>query len=234
MTLYVCATPIGNLGDVSLRLLEVLKAVDAVLAEDTRRTLRLLNHYGLKKKLISLHEHNEKHRISLVLDGLSRGGSFALLSDAGTPGISDPGAVLVRAVRDAGFRIVVVPGPSAVTAALSGSGFKADRFLFGGYPPRRSAERRAFYGEWVRPGWPSVFFEAPHRLERSLEDLAAVWPDAQVVLYREISKMHESSLCGKPGDVLRAVSDLGPRGEYVLIVRLNQPADASGEGPIEN
>ncbi|HHY35271.1 MAG TPA: 16S rRNA (cytidine(1402)-2'-O)-methyltransferase [Firmicutes bacterium] len=218
MSLYVCGGPIGNLGDVSFRLLEVLKAADVVLAEDTRRTLKLLAHYGLKKPLISLNQHNEADRIPHVLRGLGSGKTFALLSDAGTPGISDPGPGLVRAARKEGFPVWVIPGPSAVTAALSGAGFPADRFVFAGYPPRRSGERRRFYQEWIKPGWPSVFFEAPHRLLKSLSDLAAVWPEIDVVLYHEISKVHESAIVGTIEDVLQRLDGSNVRGEYVVVV----------------
>lgn len=217
MSLYVCGGPIGNLEDVSFRLLEVLKTVDVVLAEDTRRTLKLLTHYGLRKRLVSLNQHNEADRIPHVLRGLGSGETFALLSDAGTPGISDPGSCLVRAARKEGYPVWVIPGPSAVTAALSGAGFPADRFVFAGYPPRSSGERRRFYQEWVRPGCPSVFFEAPHRLVKSLLDLAAVWPELEVVLYHEITKVHESAIAGTIEDVLQRLEGADIRGEYVIV-----------------
>lgn len=221
MSLYVCGGPIGNLGDVSFRLLEVLKTVDVILAEDTRRTLKLLTHYGLKKRLISLNQHNEADRIPRVLRGLGSGETFALLSDAGTPGISDPGSELVRAVRKEGYPVWVIPGPSAVTAALSGSGFPADRFVFAGYPPRKSGERRRFYQDWVRPGCPSVFFEAPHRLVKSLRDLASVWPGVEVVLYHEITKIHESAIVGTIEEVLQKLEEADIRGEYAIVAYIS-------------
>ena len=231
MSLYVCAGPIGNLADVSLRLLEVLKTVDVILAEDTRRTLKLLSHYGIKGRLVSLNQHNESGRIPRVLRGLRLGETFALLTDAGTPGISDPGASLVCAVRKEGYPVWVIPGPSAVTAALSGAGLSADRFVFAGYPPRNSGERKRFYQEWVRTDCPSVFFEAPHRLLKSLSDLALVWPGIEVVLYHEITKVHESAIVGSAEDVLQQLEGTDIRGEYVIVARVFPTRDDYRRSP---
>ena len=170
-TLFVVATPIGNLEDITLRALRVLRESALVAAEDTRRTGNLLRHYQIQTPLLSLHEHNEQRRAARIVERLQAGDSVALVSDAGTPGISDPGAGLVRSARDAGCRVEAIPGPSAVTAVLSAAGIQFERFVFAGFPPVRSKDRKLWFG-WVASleSAPVVCFEAPHRIRKTLED----------------------------------------------------------------
>jgi 16S rRNA (cytidine1402-2'-O)-methyltransferase len=231
-TLYVCGTPIGNLKDTTFRLLEVLKEVDAVFCEDTRRTLKLLAHFDIRKPLISLHQHVERERTVRVLDFLRQGKSVAIVSDAGMPAISDPGAYVVNAARDDGHRILVVPGPSSVSGALAVSGFPADRFVFAGFPPRKPKERRRFFLEWVRPGVTAVFFESPFRVKKALADLSTVFPDCNVRLCHEMTKIHESVIAGTVSEVLIDLKEETLQGEWVVVVRLDPGSDqedATGE-----
>ena len=215
-TLFVVATPIGNLEDITLRALRVLREVALVAAEDTRRTANLLRHYGIATRLLSLHEHNEHARIARLLPRLAAGESVALVSDAGTPGISDPGARLVRAARDAGVRVEPVPGPSAVTAALSAAGLEFDRFGFGGFPPVKSNARKAWF-DWVKSQrCPVLAFESPHRLQKTLADLASILGDTPIIAVRELTKVHEEWLEGSAADL--AAAHPAPRGEFVLII----------------
>ena len=211
-TLFVVATPIGNLEDITLRALRVLREVAVVAAEDTRRTGNLLRHYEIRTPLLSLHHHNEHERVAVVLRRLEKGESVALVSDAGTPGISDPGAKLVKAARDAGFSVEPIPGSSAVTAALSASGLNADRFVFAGFPPTRSKDRKLWF-EWVASqiAVPVICFEAPHRLRKTLEDLR-ISVNRPIIVARELTKLHETWTSGLTA-ILTA-----PRGEYVIIL----------------
>lgn len=220
-TLYVVATPIGNLADITLRALDIFKSVDAVAAEDTRVTGRLLEHYGISKPLIAVHEHNEKRAVRQVLDRLAGGQSLALASDAGTPAISDPGALLVAAVREAGFAVTPVPGPSAAVAALSASGFAAPQFLFCGFLPEKTAARRRALGALVPLPFTLVFYEAPHRIEASVADLRLVLGDGRrVVIARELTKLfetlHACTLAEAPAWL--AADPNRRKGEFVLLV----------------
>lgn len=217
---YVCGTPIGNLDDATFRLIETLKTVDLVACEDTRRTLKLLSHFGIRKPVISLYEHVERVRTEVVLEALAQGKSLALVSDAGMPCISDPGARVVAAVRAAGYEVRVVPGPSSITTALSLSGFPADRFVFGGFIPRKKGQRRSFFEEWVKPGVTAVFFESPHRLAQAISDLASVHPEAEVCLCHEMTKVHESALMGTAAEVAARLEKEKILGEWVVVVRL--------------
>lgn len=220
-TLYVVATPIGNLGDITLRALETLKRVQLVAAEDTRVAARLLGHFGISGKLLALHQHNERRAIRQVLAQLAQGGSVALVSDAGTPTVSDPGAQLVTAVRDAGFRVSPLPGPSAALAALCAAGFASPQFLFYGFlPPRGGPRRRALAGLAAQP-CTLIFFEAPHRIAESIVDMRDVLgAGRRVVLARELTKLFEQIHAGtleELVDWLAADSD-HERGEFVLVV----------------
>jgi 16S rRNA (cytidine1402-2'-O)-methyltransferase len=210
-TLFVVATPIGNLEDITLRALRVLREVAVVAAEDTRRTGNLLRHYQIATPLISVHEHNEHARLAPILDRLRGGESVALVSDAGTPGISDPGAILVRAAREAGLRVEPIPGPSAITAALSASGLSFQRFAFAGFPPVRAKDRNGWLA-WVQSisDIPVVCFEAPHRVARTLRELRALSGERPIILARELTKTHEEWLYGAD-----AVME---RGEFVIII----------------
>ena len=219
--LYVVATPIGNLADISKRALEVLATVDLVLAEDTRRTRVLLTHHGLSRPLQSLHEHNEGTRVRSLVQRLTTGESMALVSDAGTPSISDPGAFLVRQVTAAGVRVIPVPGASAAISALSVSGLPAERFVFEGYLPARGAARMARLAELVAERRTLVFYEAPHRVLATLDDMVAAFGDSRdAVLARELTKIHETVHRSPLGE-LACMVRLDPdqqRGEMVLVV----------------
>ena len=222
-TLYVVGTPIGNLEDLSPRAARILGAVSLVAAEDTRVARRLLAHLGVRPRLLSFNEHNWPQRLESVLQSLEDG-SVALVSDAGMPGISDPGRELVTAAASRGIRIESVPGPSAVTTALSVSGLPADAFQFLGFLPRRRRERLAALQEAVDTPRTLALFEAPQRLRATLEDIGAVFGDRPVAVCRELTKLHEEVYRGTATD---ALSHFGsPRGEFVIIV-----AGASQEGP---
>jgi 16S rRNA (cytidine1402-2'-O)-methyltransferase len=215
------ATPIGNLSDVSLRALEVLKGVDAIAAEDTRITRRLLAHYGITTRLIAVHEHNERRAVTRVLALLRAGQSVALACDAGTPAISDPGATLVAAVREAGYAVAPVPGANAAVAALSAAGLGAPHFLFYGFLPAKAGERRRVLASLAALPYALVFYEAPHRIVECLRDLgAALGPARRVVIARELTKAFESiRVCplGEAGQWIEADTNRS-RGEFVLIV----------------
>jgi 16S rRNA (cytidine1402-2'-O)-methyltransferase len=216
-TLFVIATPIGNLEDITLRALRVLREVALVAAEDTRRTANLLRHYNIQTRLVSLHEHNERARVRELVGRLTSGESVALVSDAGTPGISDPGADFVHAARQAGVRVEPIPGPSAVTAMLSASGLPAERFVFAGFPPVRSKDRRAWF-EWVGKlhDVPVVCFEAPHRIKTTLADLQRNLVSRPIILARELTKLHEEWIFLDPNEL--SDENVQERGEFALIL----------------
>jgi 16S rRNA (cytidine1402-2'-O)-methyltransferase len=225
------ATPIGNLRDVSLRALDVLKHVDAIAAEDTRITRRLLARYGIASRLIPVHEHNERRAVTRVLALLRAGQAVALVCDAGTPAISDPGAMLVAAVREAGYIVTPVPGPSAAIAALSAAGLEAPHFLFYGFLPAKAGERRRVLAGLARLPYALVFYEAPHRIADCLRDLAtALGPARRVIIARELTKTFESiHVCSlaEAGPWLEADANRR-RGEFVLIL---EAAEAHAEDP---
>ena len=220
-TLYVVATPIGNLGDITLRALEILKAVDAIAAEDTRHTSGLLSHFGISKKLIAVHQHNEQQSAEKLLVQLKNGESIALVTDAGTPGISDPGALVVNIVRKAGIKVVPIPGVSAVIAALSASGITQNGFQFVGFLPASGAARRKVLEGLKSQAVTLVFYEAPHRIIESIEDIEKVLgEDRQITFARELTKTFEtiySCSAGRASAWLQA--DVNQqRGEFVLLV----------------
>ncbi len=219
--LHVVATPIGNMADISLRALEVLREVDFIAAEDTRRTGRLLRHHGIHTPLISLHDHNEAQRTDAVLGRLEEGASVALVSDAGTPLLSDPGFPLVRACRQRGIRVVSVPGPSALMAALSVAGLPVDAFCFHGFPPRRAQARRERFASLADAPHTLVFYESSHRVLETLRDMADCFgPQRRVCLARELTKRHEEVLCLPVGELVQQL-EAEPercRGEFVLLV----------------
>lgn len=220
-TLHVVATPIGNLDDISLRALATLREVAAICAEDTRHTRHLLDHHGISKPLLALHEHNEAARIPALLARLADGQSLALVSDAGTPLISDPGFPLVRAARAAGIRVSPVPGPCAAIAALSVAGLPCDRFAFEGFLPTRAGARRQCLEQLAGESRTLVFYESGHRIQASLEDMAqALGPERRAVLARELTKLFETVLDDSlAGLVARVAADANQRkGEFVLIV----------------
>ena len=220
-TLYVVATPLGNLRDVTLRALDVLSSVDVIAAEDTRVTSRLLARHGIGTRMLSLHEHNEARRAREIVTLLEAGRSVALVSDAGTPAVSDPGAKLVRAVGDAGFAVVPVPGPSAAIAALSASGIEASQWLFCGFLPASAHARRTDLERLRALSCALVFYEAPHRIAATLDALvAALGPEREIVIARELTKrfesIHRCRLAVAPG-WLAAHTDRA-RGEFVLVI----------------
>jgi 16S rRNA (cytidine1402-2'-O)-methyltransferase len=234
--LYIVATPIGNLEDMSVRARRILGEVDLVAAEDTRHSRRLLDHFGIRATLIALHEHNERVKTQELIAELEHGRSIAVISDAGTPLISDPGFDLVRAARAAGVRVVPVPGPSAVIAALSASGLPSDRFAFEGFPPTKSAARRAVLERLVNEPRTLIFYETPHRIAESLEDMAAVFGSERgAVLAREITKQFETIRGGTLEELARWVaSDPDQqRGEIVVLVRGAAPVGASLDAEAE-
>lgn len=219
--LYVVATPIGNLGDVTLRALAILKGVALVAAEDTRVAAKLLGHYGIATPLIALYAHNERSASQRVLRALAAGKSVALVSDAGTPAVSDPGAHVVAAARAAGHRVVPVPGASALTAALSAAGLPDSRFLFHGFLPQRAAERRRTLEALCAVPCALVFYEAPHRIRAALADLAGtLGRDRRVVIARELTKLYETIHSCTLAEAVEwiAADEHRVRGEFVLVV----------------
>ncbi|MES2554481.1 MAG: 16S rRNA (cytidine(1402)-2'-O)-methyltransferase [Pseudomonadota bacterium] len=235
-SLYVVATPIGNLQDITLRALEILKTVDAIAAEDTRHTAHLLTHFGIQKKMIAVHQHNEHKSAELLLQRLQSGESIALVTDAGTPGISDPGAIVVDVLRNAGVNIVPVPGASAVITALSASGITATGFSFIGFLPASGSQRRKSLEQLKARPDTLVFYEAPHRIVECIEDLASVLGgDRQVTIARELTKTFETfhrCLLSEAKDWLLADPNQ-QRGEFVVLVQGLPPqeeAAISAEG----
>ena len=227
-TLYVVATPIGNLGDITLRALEVLKSVDAIAAEDTRHTSGLLGHFGISKKLIAVHQHNEQQSAENLLARLQAGESIALVTDAGTPAVSDPGAIVVNVLQKAGVKIVPIPGASAVVAALSASGITNNGFHFIGFLPASGSQRRKALEAVKTQTSTLVFYEAPHRIIECVEDLSTVFGDARrMTIAREITKTFETfhhCLLGEAKNWL--MSDPNQqRGEFVLLIEASEDTD---------
>ena len=232
-TLYVVATPIGNLGDLSPRALKILDGVDLIAAEDTRVTGALLSHFGVRRRMVALHEHNEAAAAADVLEQLRKDRSVALVSDAGTPLVSDPGFALVREARTAGFPVLAVPGPSAAIAALSISGLPTDSFLFAGFLPARAEARRARLRELGSAPHTLVLYESPHRIVETVQDVAAVLGGARrLCLARELTKLFEESRLGSAEEILAWLqSDADhQRGEFVLVVEGAGASEAGSEG----
>jgi 16S rRNA (cytidine1402-2'-O)-methyltransferase len=217
-TLYVVATPLGNLEDVSLRALRILREVDVIACEDTRVARRMLERHGIATSTSSYFEHNKQAKGRYFLGVLERGGQVALITDAGTPGISDPGADLVRLARAADIRVVPIPGPSAVATLLSASGLPGDRFVFAGFLPVKSGRRQTRLRELQTLDWPIVLYESCHRIRRTLADLQAAWGDRHVVIGRELTKLYEEIFEGRISEVIDRPSILTARGEFVLVV----------------
>jgi len=228
-TLYLVATPIGNLEDLTFRARRILAEVDLIACEDTRRTRRLLTHYGITTPTVSFHEHNEEARAAQLVRRLRQGANVALVSDAGTPAISDPGYRLIRATASAGLPVVPVPGASAALAALTVSALPTDRFTFLGFLPRRPGERRRAL-EAVRPlPWTLVFYEAPHRVAAALQDVAAVLGNRRLALARELTKKFEEVFRGTVAEALAHLRSHPPRGEFTIVVAGATEGVAEGE-----
>ncbi len=223
-TLYVVATPLGHLGDLTRRAADILTQVPVVAAEDTRRTRPLLSTLGARPVLVSYHAHSGEARAEAIVDHLAAGRDVALVTDAGTPGLSDPGANLVDRVREWGAPVVPIPGPSAVTTALSVAGFPADRFLFAGFLPRRGGERRAMLQRLATEPWTAVLFEAANRLVTLLEELASLGPaERQAVVCREMTKVHEEFRGGTLAELARHYRQTPPRGEVTVVLQGVEP-----------
>ena len=233
-TLYVVATPLGNLGDLSTRAVEVLRTVPVVAAEDTRRTRGLLTHLGASPQLLSYHAHSDERRLESLLGILHDGRDVALVSDAGTPAVSDPGSDLVAAARAAGVTVVPIPGPSAVAAALSAAGLKGDRYLFLGFIPRKGSERARLLTRAAAEEWSVVFFEAPPRLTDLLEDLArAAGGTRRALVARELTKLHEELRLGTLDELAGYYTEHPPRGELTIVLEGTgapaEPPDRTGD-----
>jgi 16S rRNA (cytidine1402-2'-O)-methyltransferase len=228
-TLYVVATPIGNLEDVTLRALRVLREVSLIAAEDTRRTARLLQHYSISTRTTSLHEHNERAKTPSLIARLLAGEAIALVSDAGTPVVSDPGTHLIAQAHAAGIRVEPVPGPSAALAALSASGLAGREFVFAGFPPNRSKARQLWLAKLEMETRVLIFYEAPHRIRRMLEDMLQAFGDRHVALGRELTKVHEE-LVVRPisGHLGRKFEE---RGEFTLVVEGKPREEGASTAP---
>lgn len=226
--LYVVATPIGNLDDMTLRAIKILKLVQLVAAEDTRRTGILLRHFDITTPILSVHEYNEHARVERIVGRLAKGESVALVTDAGTPGISDPGAALVAAIRTAGFTVEPIPGANAVAAAISASGITSHGFLFLGFPPLRGKDRKQWFTDAAESSRKRlvVFFEAPHKLLKTLEELVT-YVNRPIVCARELTKIHEEFATGTPGELAKRFES--PHGEFTLMI----PPEGPGDRPIE-
>ena len=216
--LYVVATPIGNLADITIRALEVLRRVDLVAAEDTRHTSVLLHRYEIEKPLISLHEHNEARRTAELVERLRAGASVALLTDAGMPAVSDPGFRLIAACREANLPVTIIPGPSAVLTALVGSGLPTHAFYFGGFLPVKSGQRTRELAVAIARNCTSIYFESPHRLQKSLAELEAMAPIRPICVARELTKQFETFHRGTAQELRKHFSDHPPRGEITLLI----------------
>ena len=217
-TLYLVATPIGNLEDITLRALRTLRECDVVAAEDTRRTGQLLKHFGISKPLLSYFQFNEAKRSEEILERLGRGEKIALVTDAGSPGISDPGERVVNAALAAGFRVEAVPGACALIAALTSSGLPTDEFHFIGFLPHKSGQRRKQLEALQHFAGTLVLYESPYRIEKLLSELAEVFPERQVVLARELTKKFEEFLRGRPAELIELTKRRSLKGEFVVVV----------------
>ena len=216
--LLVVSTPIGNLGDLSPRAREALAGAELVACEDTRHTGLLLSRLGIKARLVSYHEHNERARLPALLAALAEGETVALVSDAGTPLVSDPGFVLVRAAVEQGSAVEAIPGPSALLAALVVSGLPPLPFTFAGFPPQKLGKRRTFFARLAALEHTVIFYESPHRLGASLADAAAAFGDRRAIVARELTKLHEEVHRGTLAELAAAFADEKPRGEIVVVV----------------
>ncbi len=218
MSIYICPTPIGNLEDITLRVLRVLREVDCIAAEDTRRTRKLINHYQIHTPLVSYHEHNKEIKGDHILAMCMEGKDIALVSDAGTPGISDPGWELIRDAIEAGIEVICLPGPTALISALLLSGFQTASFIFDGFLPRKKSDRRKHLEELVNEGRTIIFYEAPHRLIGTLSDILEVIGERRICIVRELTKIHEEVFRGIVSQAVKRFSMDPVRGEIVILL----------------
>ncbi|QTL96649.1 16S rRNA (cytidine(1402)-2'-O)-methyltransferase [Iocasia frigidifontis] len=228
--LYICGTPIGNLEDISLRALKVLKKVHLIAAEDTRRTRNLLNYYQIKTSLKSYHEHNERERTGELISLLKEGKDIALVSDAGMPGISDPGKVIFKAAVEEGIELIPIPGPTAAISALVVSGLRMDRFVFEGFLPRSGKERKQRLAAIKGEERTVIIYESPYRLRDTLQELLDLLAERKVAVVREISKVHEEKVYGQVEEVLSFYADQEPKGEFVIVIEGRPAPEFSKEG----
>jgi len=233
-TLYLVATPIGNLADITHRAIEVLKKVALIACEDTRHTRKLLQHYGIATKSVSYHEHNEQQRAQELIEILKRGDDIAVVSDAGTPAISDPGFRLVRAAIENDVTVVPVPGPSALISALVAAGLPTDEFFFGGFLPARANARRTRLSELRAVPGTLVFYEAPHRLAETLKDAHEILGEREAVVARELTKLHEELKRGRLSELARHYLNEEPRGEIVLLIDRNTLETATDNSELQS
>lgn len=232
-TLYIVATPIGNLEDITLRALRVLREVDRIACEDTRQTRKLLDRHGISKPLVSYHEHNEQARAEELLGEIEAGSSIALVSDAGTPLIADPGYRIVERARSRGIAVVPIPGPSALISALSASGLPTDAFFFGGFLPAKKTQRTKILAQLKDCPATLVFYEAPHRMLEALDDIVSVLGSREVTLARELTKIHEEFLTGEASEVRERLAQRPSlKGEFTLMIA-KAAAPATSLIPIE-
>jgi len=218
--LYIVSTPIGNLKDITLRAIDVLKNVDLILCEDTRVTKKLLEHYQIKTLPLSYHQHSKLKKVEYILNLLKEGKNLALVSDAGTPGISDPGNRLIAKIMEVGLpsvMIVPIPGPSAVTTAASISGFPMDKFIFLGFPPTKR-KRKKFFEEVVNSKYPTIFYESPYRILKTLKELSSFTGNREIVVCRELTKKFETIYRGKIDEVIKGIEKDKVKGEFVVVV----------------
>jgi 16S rRNA (cytidine1402-2'-O)-methyltransferase len=231
-TLYLVATPIGNLEDITLRALRTLRECDVIAAEDTRRTGQLLNYFGISKPLLSYFRFNEAKRSEQILERLARGEKIALVTDAGTPGISDPGERVVRAAIGQGFRVEAVPGPCALVAALTASGLPTEEFHFVGFLPVKSGQRRKQLEALRNVPGTLAFYESPYRIDKFLAELNDLFPNASVVLARELTKKFEEFLRGTPAQLLEIASKRSLKGEFVVLVSREETSKPIGASDV--
>ena len=217
--LYICGTPIGNLSDITLRALTTLKEVDLIAAEDTRHTQKLLNHYKIKKTATSYHEHNKFKKTNYLIDILRKGKKIALVSDAGMPGISDPGYVLINAAIEEKIEIIPIPGVSASLTALVVSGLIKNSFIFEGFLPRKSNDRKKYLNKNKDEERTIIIYESPHRIKKTLADVLEIWGDRKIALARELTKKFEEIIRGSISDVLAQIKQKGIKGEITLVIQ---------------
>ena len=220
-SIYVVSTPIGNLADISLRAIDILKTVDLIACEDTRQTAKILNHYRIKNKMTPYHDHNKEYKTSSLIELIKKGNSIALVSDAGTPGISDPGFYLIQEAIKNDINISPIPGPSALTAATVASGMEIDRFLFEGYLPRKKGRLKRLK-ELAAYKVTIVIFEGPHRILKSLRDLRDAFGDRKAAIGREMTKVHEEFIRGNLSDLIANFNERKPKGEFVILIEGNK------------
>jgi 16S rRNA (cytidine1402-2'-O)-methyltransferase len=228
--LFICPTPIGNLEDITIRAKRILSEVETIAAEDTRHTRQLLSELSIDTPMVSFHEHNKEERVEELLQELRAGRDIALVSDAGTPGIADPGYTIVRAAVEAGFCVVPLPGAVAAMVALSGSGFPTDRFTFHGFVPRGGRSRQQLLDQLVYAAETAILYESPHRIRRLLEDLGELMPERPVVVARELTKRYEEFHRGTAGELAVSFPEKKERGEMVVLVH-GAPAAEQPPGP---